>query len=91
MALDLTQIRAQFPALSRKATFLDNPGGTQAARQAIDRMLEYLTHHNANHGGAFATSRESDAILEQTHQAVADFLNASPPVCTTRHAPRRRQ
>jgi cysteine desulfurase family protein (TIGR01976 family) len=79
MTLDPTQIRAHFPALARQAIFLDNPGGTQAARQSIERMFEYLTHHNANHDGAFATSRESDAILDQTHQAVADFLNADRP------------
>jgi cysteine desulfurase family protein (TIGR01976 family) len=79
MTLDPTQIRAQFPALARQAIFLDNPGGTQAARQSIERMVEYLTHHNANHDGSFATSRESDAILDQAHQAVADFLNADRP------------
>jgi len=79
MPLDMTQIRAQFPALSREAIFLDNPGGTQTARQSIDRIVEYLTHHNANHDGAFATSIESDAILDEAHQAVADFLNTSQP------------
>jgi cysteine desulfurase family protein (TIGR01976 family) len=79
MSLDLIQIQAQFPALAREAIFFDNPGGTQAARQSIDRMLEYITRHNANHGGAFATSRESDTILDQAHQAVADFLNADGP------------
>ena len=77
MPLDLNLIRAQFPALSRPAVFFDNPGGTQIARQAIDRMLAYLTNHNANHEGAFATSVESDALLAEAHQAMADFINAS--------------
>ena len=79
MPLDISAIRAQFPSLQRDAIFLDNPGGTQIARPAIERMLSYLTDHNANHGGAFATSRESDSILEEAHHAVADFLNASRP------------
>ncbi len=79
MSLDLYLVRQQFPALRRPLIFLDNPGGTQIAQPAIDRLLSYLTLHNANHGGAFATSRESDAILEEAHCAMADFLNAASP------------
>jgi cysteine desulfurase family protein (TIGR01976 family) len=79
MPLDIPSIRAQFPALDRTAIFLDNPGGTQITRPVIDRMLSYLTEHNANHGGAFATSRESDSILDEARRAVADLLNASRP------------
>lgn len=79
MPLDLPQIRAQFPSLSRAGVFLDNPGGTQIAQASLDRTLAYLTHHNANHGGAFATSRASDAVLDEARQAVADFLNAPRP------------
>jgi cysteine desulfurase family protein (TIGR01976 family) len=79
MTLDLDQIREQFPALEREAVFLDNPGGTQIAQPSIDRMLEYLVENNANHGGAFETSRASDAVLEEARAAAADFLNASRP------------
>jgi cysteine desulfurase family protein (TIGR01976 family) len=79
MPLDLTLIRAQFPGLKRPAIFFDNPGGTQIAQPAIDRMNTYLVEHNANHAGAFQTSRESDAILESAHSALADFVNAARP------------
>jgi cysteine desulfurase family protein (TIGR01976 family) len=77
MIYDVGAVRAQFPALQRDAIFFDNPGGTQVAQQSIDRMVNYLVHHNANHGGAFATSIESDAILDEAHAAAADFLNAA--------------
>lgn len=77
MTLDLSAIRSQFLALSRQAIFLDNPGGTQIAQQAIDRMNQYLVECNANHGGAFGTSIASDAMLEEAHQAMADFYNAA--------------
>jgi len=76
MPLDLPAIRAQFPALNRDAIYLDNPAGTQVARTVLDRMKDYLVEHNANHEGAFATSRESDALVEQARIAAADFLNA---------------
>src|SRR5512139_4349382 len=79
MTLDVSAIRSQFPALSRQAIFLDNPGGTQIAQQSIDRINQYLVECNANHGGAFATSIASDAVLEEAHHAMADFYNATSP------------
>jgi cysteine desulfurase family protein (TIGR01976 family) len=79
MSLDTSLIRAQFPALDRPAIFFDNPGGTQIARQSADRIQTYLLETNANHEGAFATSVQSDAILDEAHTAMADFLNASRP------------
>jgi len=79
MALDLAAIRNQFPALNRPAIFLDNPGGTQIAKQSIERINRYLIECNANHEGAFATSIASDAVLDEAHRAMADFYNASAP------------
>jgi len=79
MSLDPTLIRQQFPSLDRPAIFFDNPGGTQIARQSAARIQTYLLETNANHEGAFATSRQSDAILDEAHAAMADFLNAARP------------
>ncbi len=76
MSLDLSVVRSQFPSLNRPAVFLDNPGGTQIARQSLERINHYLLECNANHEGAFATSIASDAVLEDAHQAMADFYNA---------------
>lgn len=77
MTLDLAAIRSQFPALNRPAIFFDNPGGTQIARQSLERINRYLLECNANHGGAFATSQASDLVLDEAHQAMADFYNAA--------------
>ncbi len=77
MTIDVTEVRKCFPGLQRPAIFLDNPGGTQIAQASIDRINAYLVKTNANHGGAFATSRESDGLLEEAHSASADFLNAA--------------
>ena len=79
MPLDPALVRQQFPSLLRKDVFLDNPGGTQIARQSLDRIQRYLLECNANHEGAFETSRKSDNILDEAHNAMADFLNASRP------------
>ena len=77
--LDLNFVRSQFPALSSGAIFLDNPGGTQVAQQTLARMTHYLVRTNANHEGAFKTSRESDAIVDAARSAVADYLGAARP------------
>lgn len=85
MPFDLPTIRNQFPALRRQAEldrpaiFFDNPGGTQIAQSSLDRMTAYLVQNNANHEGAFPTSQQSDAILDEAHAAMADFYNAARP------------
>lgn len=79
MPYDSALIRSHFPALSRPAVFFDNPGGTQICRQSLEAITAYLVECNANHGGEFATSRESDARVEEARAAMADFLNASRP------------
>ncbi len=78
---DLTYVRSQFPALSlidadRPAVYFDGPGGTQTPQRVIDAMTHCLVHTNANHGGPFRTSQESDAMLQSAHEAMADLLNA---------------
>jgi cysteine desulfurase family protein (TIGR01976 family) len=81
-SIDVYAIRSQFPPLAqtvddRPAVFLDNPGGTQVHQSVIDATTDYYLHSNANHGGAFATSQHSDAILDEAHAAMADMLNAA--------------
>jgi len=80
----IADIRARFPALSREikgepAAFLDGAAGSQVPQTVIDAIGDYLSNRNANHEGEFATSRESDAMLEQAHLAGADFLGADDP------------
>ena len=79
MSINSDLVRQQFPSLKRADVFFDNPGGTQIARHSLERMQRYLLECNANHEGAFRTSRESDAVLHGARQAVADFLNAASP------------
>lgn len=81
-AFDVTSSRAQFPALSitdegRPRVYLDNPAGTQVPRQVIDRTVECLTSRNANLGGYFRTTVEAGELVDQAHQACADFYNAA--------------
>ena len=82
-ALDITYVRSQFPSLSQtvnghSAAFLDGPGGTQVPQRVIDAMTNYLRHDNANTGGAYATSRRTDAMIAEARAAMADFLHCGP-------------
>src|SRR5271169_2715608 len=81
-ALDLTHIRAQFPSLTQTtnghpAAFLDGPGGTQVPQRVIDAISGYLRRDNANTGGAYATSRHTDAMIASARAAMADFLHCA--------------
>lgn len=80
----LDEIRRQFPALARQAgdypaAFFDGPAGTQVPHRVIDAVSAYYIQHNANHGGLFPTSRESDDMLAAAHQAAADFVGSDDP------------
>src|SRR5438270_12912154 len=79
-ALDLQWVRSQFPSLSQKvnghpAAFLDGPGGTQVPRRVIDAICDYLRRDNANTGGAYSTSRHTDAMIAGARASMAAFLH----------------
>ncbi len=76
--------RRQFPAFERDiggqpVAFFDGPSGSQVPRRVIDAVSQYLAGTNANRGGLYATSRESDALLDDAHCVLADFLGADTP------------
>jgi cysteine desulfurase family protein (TIGR01976 family) len=78
--LDAAWVRAQFPSLRLQvngfpAAFLDGPAGTQVPKQVMDAVQSYFLNSNANTCGAFATSRNNDAIIASTRAAMADFFN----------------
>ncbi|HSL16031.1 MAG TPA: cysteine desulfurase-like protein [Actinomycetota bacterium] len=80
---DVSAVRARFPALAREqdgrpVVFADAPGGTQVPRSVIDAMASYLETSNANLHGAFATSQETDDLIDRAHGAAADLLGADP-------------
>ncbi|HEV2236815.1 MAG TPA: cysteine desulfurase-like protein, partial [Ktedonobacterales bacterium] len=83
-ALDADAVRGHFPSLAltvheQPVVYLDNPGGTQVARECITAIHDYLTTANANTGGAFLTSQRTDALLAAAHAGMADLLGAADP------------
>ena len=75
----IEQIRSRFPGLNRqingqKAIFFDGPGGSQSPESVGDAVKHYLLHQNANVGMSFATSKETDELIEETMRACADLI-----------------
>ncbi|HKE59998.1 MAG TPA: cysteine desulfurase-like protein [Pyrinomonadaceae bacterium] len=78
----VSEIRQQFPALKRvhedyPVAYFDGPGGTQVPRLVVERMSNYLYHHNANTHWNYPTSAETDAAIELAREVCGEFLNAS--------------
>lgn len=76
-------IRTHFPALQRQhngfpVAYFDGPGGTQVPRQVAEAMSDYLLHHNANTHWAYPTSAETDELIAEARQTLADFFNCAP-------------
>lgn len=81
MTFPIDAVRAAFPALHVPRsggipTFFDNPAGTQVPQAVLDAVTGYYTRMNANSGGQFGTSVDSDAMVEAVRGKLAAFLNA---------------
>jgi cysteine desulfurase family protein (TIGR01976 family) len=76
--LDVAAVRERFPALASGAAYLDGPGGSQCPREVLDAVAAYMVRSNANLGGAFPTSAESDHVMARGREAAADFTGAEP-------------
>lgn len=73
--------RDDFPALARQQdgqplAYFDGPGGTQVPRPVIEAITRYYSRGTANTHGPFATSKETDQLIQATREAVAALLGA---------------
>jgi cysteine desulfurase family protein (TIGR01976 family) len=82
--MDLSHVRAQFPALSTANSrgvvpaYFDGPGGTQVPRRVLDAMAEYLVGSNANIEGEYESSVRTDQLITSARQAGGAFVNGDP-------------
>lgn len=84
MMPELAWCRALFPSLGRyvdgrPAVFFDGPGGSQVPYPVIEAVSRYYRRSNANTHGAFITSRETDQVISEARERVAEFLGISNP------------
>jgi cysteine desulfurase family protein (TIGR01976 family) len=74
-------IRAQFPALHRKPSFIffDNAAGAQVPQIVLDAVNQHLVERNVQRGGRYRHSREVDTTIARARESVGVFLNARDP------------
>ncbi len=77
-------LRRQFPSLSRMhadqpVVYLDGPAGSQVPQSVIDAISDYYVRCNANRNGHFASSHQTDHLMEDAHRAAAAWFNATDP------------
>jgi cysteine desulfurase family protein (TIGR01976 family) len=82
MKFDVPYVRRQFPALGRTidgrpVAYFDSPGGTQVPQRVVDAVTDYLVNHNSNTHGYFAATVETDHLLADARDALADLLGCS--------------
>src|SRR5437764_15001504 len=80
--LDVSRVRAQFPALDQTVhgkplAYLDNAASTQKPRAVIDALVGYYEADNANvHRGVHTLGDRATACYERARETVRRFLNA---------------
>ncbi len=83
--LDINQIRADFPVLTRRIhgkplVYLDNAATSQKPVSVIEAMGDYYRRHNANiHRGVHTLAEEATAAYEGARRRIGRFINAYSP------------
>ena len=85
MDFNVTNIRADFPILSRTVNgrplvYLDNAATNQKPQVVIDAIAHYYANTNANiHRGVHALSQEATEAFENARRTVQGFFNIAHP------------
>ena len=83
--LDVEQIRADFPILTRQVhgkalAYLDNAATSQKPESVIQAMDDYYRRYNANiHRGVHTLAEEATVAYERARRKVGRFINAYSP------------
>lgn len=80
--LDISEIRKQFPTLSRSVNgkpliYLDNGATSQKPNCVIERITNFYRNENANiHRGVHTLSQEATTAYEESRITIQKYLNA---------------
>jgi len=80
--LDITNIRKDFPILSRKVNgkplvYFDNAATSQTPQQVIDVIVDYYSNYNSNiHRGVHTLSQEATDKYEVARNTIKQHFNA---------------
>ncbi|WP_221076396.1 cysteine desulfurase-like protein [Agarivorans aestuarii] len=82
MSFSVEAARKLFPALNARGDeepliYLDGPGGAQLPASVLQAMNDYFIKGNSNLGGAFASSKHTEQVVEKGRQQAKTLLNAA--------------
>lgn len=77
-SLDLDFVRAQFPALETPWALFDNAGGSVPARSVIERIADYMSSVQVQHGASYALSVEAGERVAAGRDLAARLVGADP-------------
>ncbi len=81
-AIDVDEIRAEYPVLDREVdgtriVYLDNAATTHTPEPVVEAMSDYYRRYNSNvHRGIHHLSQEASIAYEDAHDRVAEFIGA---------------
>jgi selenocysteine lyase/cysteine desulfurase len=80
-ALDLTCVRAQFPAFSSPVlsghAFFENAGGSYPCRQVVDRLHRFYTDRKVQPYAPYAGAREGGAEMDEARTRLAAMMGVA--------------
>lgn len=68
-----------FAQASKSSICFDGVGGTQVPMSVVKAIADHLMYNNGNKGGIFPRSVETDKVMDETREIIAEFLNADHP------------
>jgi cysteine desulfurase family protein (TIGR01976 family) len=74
VSLDVTAVRACFPALAAGSAHFDGPGGSQTPEPVARAMYDVLVSPLANRGSVTQAERNAEAAVSAGRAAMADLL-----------------
>ncbi len=76
--MDIDWVRSQFPVFkqNKNMVFMDNAGGSQTVKHAMDAIVNYLTHLDVQLGASYSTSVQAAEQLATATQAIQTYVNA---------------
>jgi len=78
VTLDVSRVRAAYPALSDGYAYLDGAAGAQLPAKVIEAIADAYRSGIGNAGGAFPASGRADGIVAECRRALADLTGADP-------------
>lgn len=77
--LDMDFVHSQFPGLKDDWALMDNAGGSQIVKGAVERITEFLYDRNVQVGGSYPRSLAAADALRQGREAVQTLVGAARP------------